>query len=165
MTLNNHHWEAWKPGVPKSVLLIVAAMVWTGTAIMLNVISYSWLRTETFPDALLAAIAGLVSALIIHHFGFLRIVDRNLGRIHAMEGRRCVFAFMPWKSYLLVAVMVLMGVFLRHSPVPKVYLAVLYAAIGTALFLSSVRYLRHAIRAIKNTGKEEACLSGDDDPQ
>jgi len=122
---------------------------------MLNVISYSWLKAETFPDALLAAVAGFVFALLIHHFGFLRIVDRNLGRIHAMEGRRCVFAFMPWKSYLLILIMILMGMALRHAPVPKLYLAVLYAAIGTALFLSSVRYLRHAIRAIKNNDREE----------
>lgn len=165
MTLKNLQWEAWKPGVPKGVLLIVAATVWEGTAIMLNVIAYSWLRSETFHRALLAATIGLLCALIIHHFGFLRIVDRNLGRIHAMEGRRCVFAFMPWKSYLLVMIMILMGVFLRHSAVPKVYLAVLYAAIGTALFLSSVRYLRHAIRALKNNGGKETSMAGHDDPQ
>lgn len=155
MTLKNPHWQGWKPGVPKSVLLIVAALAWTGTGIMLDGISYSWLRTETLPHALLAAVGGFVFALLIHHFGFLRIVDRNLGRIHTMEGRSCVFAFMPWKSYLLVAIMILMGMALRHSPVPKLYLAVLYTAIGTALFLSSVRYLRHAIRAMKNNGREE----------
>lgn len=130
---------------------------------MLNVLSYSWLKAETFPHALLAAVGGFVAALLIHHFGFLRIVDRNLGRIHAMEGQRCVFAFMPWKSYLLVMGMILMGMALRHSPVPKLYLAVLYTAIGTALLLSSVRYLRYAIRAMKNNGREKACLSGNGD--
>lgn len=127
---------------------------------MLNVISYFWLKTENHHDALFAAVGGIVCAPLIHHFGFLRIVDRNLGRIHAMEGTGCVFSFMPWKSYLLIIIMIFLGIMLRHSPVPKLYLAVLYTAIGTALFLSGVRYLRHSIR----TSKEEVCLS-DDDPQ
>ncbi len=95
---------------------------------------------------------GFVLALLIHHFGFLRIVDRNLGRILPMEGRRCLFSFMPWKSYILVMVMMLGGFLLRHSILPKSYLALLYLAIGTALMLSSVRYLRYLIMAMR--GKE-----------
>ena len=67
-----------------------------------------------------------------------------------MEGKRCVFAFMPWKSYILVIIMMATGILLRHSPIPKLYLAVLYAAIGTALILSSIRYLRYLILTIKN---------------
>ena len=48
-----------------------------------------------------------------------------------------------WRSYLIVIVMIAMGIDLRHSPLPKPYLAVLYGGIGMALVLSSVRYLRH----------------------
>jgi hypothetical protein len=59
-----------------------------------------------------------------------------------MEGKKCVFSFMSWKSYILVAVMVTMGVMLRHSPIPKTYLSVLYIGIGLSLILSSVRYMR-----------------------
>ena len=109
---------------------------------MLDGLSYSWLTLEKGDKALLAAGSGFLLALLIHHFGFLRIVDKNLGRILPMEGRRCVFSFMPWKSYLLIACMIIMGIGLRHSPIPKAYLSVLYIGIGTALILSSIRYLR-----------------------
>jgi hypothetical protein len=128
--------ERYKPGVSKSVLLFIAGLLWVMVGIMLNSMAYSWLRNERLGHALLAAAIGFVGSLFIHHFGFLRIVNRNLDRILPMEGKRCVFSFMPWKSYVLVAVMITMGVLLRHSSIPKLYLSVLYIGIGTALILS-----------------------------
>lgn len=146
MTFINSKLESWKPGVPRGVLPLLAAITWIGSAVILNIFSYSWLKKANPHEALLTATAGFLGALLIHHFGFLRLADKNLGRIQAMaEGRRCVFAFMPWKSYLLIPFMILLGFLLRHSPVPRLYLAVLYTAIGTALLLSSVRYLRHLL--------------------
>lgn len=142
--------KKWKPGVPKSALLLIAGTIWIGVGIMLDGLSYSWLRTETTIHVLLAVVFGFVCALVVHHFGFLRIVDRNLARILPMEGKRCIFSFMPWKSYILIVIMVMLGFLLRHSPIPKIYLAVLYIGIGTALILSSVRYLRYLIMEIRN---------------
>ena len=138
--------ERYKPGVSKNILLFVAGILWVMVGIMLNSMAYTWLRAERLSYALLAAAVGFACSLFIHHFGFLRIVNRNMDRILPMEGKRCVFSFMPWKSYVLVAVMITMGVLLRHSPIPKLYLAVLYIGIGTALILSSVRYLRRALQ-------------------
>ena len=66
-----------------------------------------------------------------------------------MDGKKCLFAFIPWKSYLIIAVMMTMGIVLRHSSIPKQYLAVLYIGIGLALVLSSVRYMRIFIRESK----------------
>jgi uncharacterized membrane protein len=143
MTAKNLKIEDWKPGVPKSALLLIAGSMWIGVAIMLNWLSYSWLRTESRESALVALLIGFIGALVIHRFGFSRLVDKNLARILPMEGPRCVFSFMPWKSYLLIMVMIFMGFLLRHSPIPKLYLAVLYTAIGTALILSSLRYVRY----------------------
>ncbi len=60
-----------------------------------------------------------------------------------MQGKRCVFAFQSWKSYLIVVIMIAMGIGLRHSPIPKPYLSVLYIGIGLALILSSFRYLKY----------------------
>ena len=147
MDSRNPETNRWKPGVPKNTLLLIAGMMWIGIGIMLDSFSYSWLRLETQAHVLFVVAIGFICALVIHHFGFLRIVDRNLARILPMKGKRCVFSFMPWKSYILIAVMVVIGVLLRHSPIPKLYLAVLYIGIGTALVLSSVRYLRYLIKA------------------
>jgi hypothetical protein len=134
--------ERWKPGVSRQALLLLAGLLWTGTGILLDSLSYGWLKVEKPHSALLAVIIGFLLALLIHHLGFLRIVDKNLGRILPMQGRRCLFSFMPWRSYMLIALMISLGILLRHSPIPKLYLSVLYTAIGTALILSSVRYLR-----------------------
>ncbi len=150
MKLRNPRFEKWKPGVPKSALLLIAGMMWLGIGIMLDGLSYSWLRLEKQDYALMAAIIGFVCALVIHHFGMLRLVDRNLGRILPMAGRRCVFSFIPWKSYVLIMIMMLMGLVLRHSPIPKLYLSVVYMGMGTALILSSVRYLRYLVLVIRN---------------
>ena len=38
--------EKFKPGVPKSILLLVAGLIWVGIGVMLDVFSFSWLRTE-----------------------------------------------------------------------------------------------------------------------
>ncbi len=150
MKSGNQEIEKWKPGVPKNTLLLIAGILWISMGIILDGISYSWLRTEDLTHAILASIIGFICALVIHHFGFLRIVDRNLDRILPMEGRRCVFSFMPWRSYILIIIMVLLGFLLRHSPIPKLYLSVPYIGIGTALILSSVRYLRYLLLSIKN---------------
>jgi len=145
----NGKMEKWKPGVPKGVLLFLAGIIWIMVGIMLNRLAYSWLRVEKLDSALLSATIGFGCSLIIHHCGFLRIVDRNLDRILPMQGRQCLFSFMPWKSYILILIMILFGVLLRHSPIPKLYISVLYIGIGTGLILSSIRYLRYLILIIK----------------
>jgi hypothetical protein len=145
----NRRAERWKPGVSRATLLLFAGAMWLAIGILLDLMAYSWLRPAKDSIAVPMAALGFAAALIIHHFGFLRIVDRNLKRILPMQGRRCLFGFMPWKSYFLIAVMMLMGFGLRHSAVPKVYLAALYSAIGTALILSSCRYLRHLVRVMR----------------
>ena len=124
---------------------------------MLLSLAASWLQAMApHQGAYLLIAAGLSAGLIIHHFGFLKVVDKNLARILPMQGRRCLFAFMSWKSYLMVAVMASMGIALRHSPLPKPYLAVLYIAIGLALILSSVRYVRTLVRQLKRSANSDA---------
>ena len=93
--------------------------------------------------------AGILLALSIHQFGFLKIVDKNLNRLDQMSGKNCLFSFIPWKSYLIIIVMIALGTLLRHSMIPKKKLAILYIGIGLALILSSVRYIRIFYREIK----------------
>jgi hypothetical protein len=147
--------ENLKPGVHKAWLLFIAGMLWMGVGLILEIFAFHWLKDVAPHKAFISALIGFLLALIIHHFGFLRVVDKNLNRILPMEGTRCAFSFISWKGYLLIAVMMLMGYGLRHSPLPKLYLASLYSAIGTALILSSIRYLRHLIKLIKENN--EAC--------
>ena len=140
----------WKPGVSKNTLLLIAGMLWLGMGIILAITSYSWLKLERLEYTISVSVIGFICALIIHHFGFLRIVDKNLGRILPMEGEKCVFSFMPWKSYILIFIMILAGALLRHSSFPKLYLSFIYISIGAALILSSVRYLRFLVLSFFN---------------
>ena len=132
-----------KPSATKHMLLLFAGAMWIAAGIMLCFMAYKWLKAYEGNNTLLFAGTGLTGSLIIHHFGFLRVVDKNLGRIMQMEEKPCMFSFMSWKSYLVVLVMVSAGITLRLSPIPKEYLSVIYPGIGAALILSSIRYLRH----------------------
>lgn len=137
--------DRFKPATTKRMLLFLAGAMWIAAGIMLCFMAYKWLKAYGGNNTILFAGAGLSGALIIHHFGFLRVVDKNLGRIMQMEENPCLFSFISWKSYLVVLIMVSAGIALRHSQIPKEYLSVLYLGIGAALILSSIRYLRHLL--------------------
>ncbi len=138
-----------KPAVSRRTLLLLAGLVWIGVGAMLLSFAAGWLRAG-HPAHLYGLVAGgVIAGLLIHHFGFLKVVDKNLDRILPMVGTRCVFSFMPWRSYLVVGLMMAMGIGLRHSPIPKPYLAVLYLGIGLGLVLSSIRYLRFVLASPK----------------
>lgn len=133
--------EKWKPGVPKNILLLLAGLTWIVVGIFLNSLSYSWLKERDTYIVVIMVMAGLLSAVLIHIFGFSKIVNKNLQRIIPMDGKRCIFSFIPWRSYIIISIMILMGSFIRHSTIPKVYLSVIYTGIGAAMILSGSKYL------------------------
>jgi len=130
------------PAVTKRVLLFLAGFVWLCVGTMLLVFAYSWLQDAPGTILFMFFGFGVVMALLVHHFGFLRIVDKNIERILPMVEKKCLFSFITWKSYMIIIVMVTMGTLLRHSIFPQQYLAILYTGIGLALILSSLRYIR-----------------------
>lgn len=138
-----------KPAVNKNILLFLSGFMWFCVGIMLNTFATHWLIAYGKNLSFLFAAIGFMLALAIHHFGFLKVADKNLGRIDLLNERPCVFSFMSWKSYILVALMVSLGIALRHSSIPKQYLAILYIGIGLALMLSSIRYFRVLITEIR----------------
>jgi len=134
------------PAVSPRVLIFVAGMVWVSVGAVLLWRAVAWLAGETRLACGLLLGAGVVLALLMHHLVLLRIVDRNLSRLHAAGEKRCFFSFFPWKSYLLIPVMIAAGFLLRRTGLPRPCLAVLYAGMGLALILSSVRYVRVFLR-------------------
>ena len=140
--------DKYKLAVTNTSLLFLAGIVWACVGIMLLFLAFSWLATASNIDIYLYSGVGILLALLVHHFGFLKIVDKNLKRILQMNRKRCLFSFIPWKSYLIIVAMVTMGALLRHSMIPKKDLAILYIGIGLALILSSVRYIKVFYREI-----------------
>jgi len=138
-----------KPAVDKKILLFLSFFVWVAVGVMLLDYARSWLESPRILHPFVFAGIGIGGAIVIHHFGFLRLVDKNLGRIMPMEGKKCLFSFMTWRSYLIVVIMVTMGIIMRHSTVPRSYLSVIYIGIGLSLILSSIRYLRFFLRQLR----------------
>jgi len=129
-----------KPAVSKKWLLAAAGLMWSGVGIMLCRLAYQWLMSVSYLWEFVDAVAGLILSVAIYYYGFSKIVKKNVHRLILYPDKACFFAFQAWRSYLVIIVMILLGVTLRHTLIPKYYLSILYIAIGGALFLSSFHY-------------------------
>jgi len=134
------------PAVDKRLLIFVSGLLWSTVGIMLCKLAISWLSRAGRQDTLWPGLTGVFLAILIYYFGFLKLVNKNTSRILSKEGKICIFAFQPWKSYLIILVMIGMGTALRHSSIPKTYLAIIYIGFGGAMVLSSLVYYRHFFR-------------------
>jgi hypothetical protein len=141
--------------VDKSILVLLAGLMWCGVGVLLVSYAVTWLSVCSEREQFFLYPAGFLAAMPIHHFGFLKLADKNLNRILSLTEKTSPFSFMTWKSYIIVVIMISMGIALRHSLIPKKYLSILYNGIGLALFLSGIRYFRFFFKLLleKKTGK------------
>jgi hypothetical protein len=130
-------WRALNPSVPRSWLIAIAGLLWCAVGGMLWLHSVDWLRDLRGAMAVPLAL-GLGLGVIAHLLLFSRIARKNLARLRSYPPRACLFAFQAWRGYLMITIMIALGVLLRHSSIPRHYLAVGYTAIGTALILSGL---------------------------
>src|SRR5450759_3017304 len=92
------------PGVDKRILVLLAGLMWCGVGIMLVRYAVLWLSSIDVKEQFYFYTSGLLSGILIHHFGFLKIADKNLKRLLPLTEKKCLFSFMPWKSYIIVPV-------------------------------------------------------------
>jgi len=130
-----------KPVVPKRVLLFVAAVVWTFAGSMLLFRGYKMLdlKSRLLGLQLLLALAG---GLVFYLKMFSKISLKHTHRILNMkEELPCLFSFFNFRSYILMAFMISMGITLRTTGwVAPVYLSFLYLMMSVPLLISSVRF-------------------------
>lgn len=139
--LNKKSWlERFNPVLPKRWLLILAGLMWSAVGIMLLNYAVSWLAIQFSTASVLLGILGIVLSVVAYRLLFLKIARTNIDRILALKEKACLFSFQAWKGYLIIVVMITTGILLRHSVIPKPYLAVLYTTIGAALALASISY-------------------------
>lgn len=141
--------EKFDPAVDKRLLILISGFLWSIVGIMLCKLAVNWLSLTSRQNAVWLGLTGVVLAVLIYYFGFLKLVNNNTGRILLKEGKVCIFAFQPWKSYLIILIMIGMGTVLRHSSIPKPYLAIIYIGFGGAMVLSSLVYYRHFFKNLK----------------
>lgn len=132
-----------KPAVDRKWLLLLSGLMWSGVGILLNSFAIRWLQLYEGWPLIVSVACGIVLGLAIAFFGFRKVAITNIQRILKMPDSSCVFAFQKWQSYILIAVMMSMGIFLRHTAIfPRLFLASIYMGIGSALFISSIHYYR-----------------------
>lgn len=141
--------KKYTPSVPKYYLLLFSGLMWMFVGIILNRLAYQWLIQDSLTKSLIFASSGLILGLVINLFGFSRVAVTNIKRIAEKPGKSCAFSFLSWKSYILVAFMMTLGITLRNSEIPKTYLSILYIGIGTGLFLSSFAYFKSSYFCFK----------------
>ncbi|RJQ56633.1 MAG: hypothetical protein C4526_01365 [Nitrospiraceae bacterium] len=138
--------KKFNPSVDKRFLVALSGILWSVVGTMLCRLAVRWLSLEGGLHAVRLGLAGAILALLIYYFGFLKLVRRNTERILSKKEKICIFAFQPWKSYIIIAVMIGLGVILRSSSLPKQYLSVIYMGFGGAMVLSSLVYYRNFFR-------------------
>lgn len=135
------------PSVPKHWLILVAGIMWSGVGILLGTYAVTWLLGDPGVSSLLLGLLGIGISLLVYQFGFSNVARKNMDRIDRYTNSACFFSFQAWTGYVIIAVMMTGGILLKHSPIPKPYLAVLYSAIsGGLLFSSFLYYKRFATR-------------------
>ena len=132
--------EKFKPAVSKYWLMALGGIMWSGVGIMLCRLAVIWLRPVPRTWAWSLGSLGLIAAIVVYRLGFSKIALKNITRLCLLPDATCIFAFQAWKSYLIIIFMVALGLTLRHSPMPKRFLAVIYETIGGALFFSSLHF-------------------------
>ena len=138
----NSNLKKYDPAVDKKVLIIVSGIIWSIVGILLVTSAVRWLTGVSAYAAAWLETAGIILALLIHCYGFSKLVQKNISRILAKEGKVCIFGFQPWKSYFIILIMISMGTVLRSSPLPIHYLSPIYTGFGGAMILSSFKYYR-----------------------
>lgn len=139
-----------KPGVPKRLLMFMAAIVWTFAGGML-LFKGSVFLEQTSQYSLLKIGLSIIGGALFYWFIFSRIsLNHALRIVNLKQENPCLFSFFSIKSYIIMIIMISLGVFLRTSGiVPVAYLAVLYLTMGIPLFLSAFRFYYFGFSSIR----------------
>lgn len=129
--------------VDRRWLFAIAGVIWMGVGILLLTYAVTWLAPVTLPLEIELSIAGLAVAAVFLRFVFHGIVSKNIARIEGGPARVSAFSFQGWKSYLITVFMIVLGIMLKRSSIPRPDLAVMYLGVGLALMLASGFYHRH----------------------
>ena len=142
--------DQFKPTVPKCWLFATCGLMWSGVGVMMCRAGIGWLTPLATMRMAGIEVTGAALAVVAFFLGFRTIARKNILRLRQLPERGCFFAFQAWKSYLIVAFMIALGITLRHSSIPKIYLAIVYTTIGGALFMGSILYYRVLFRLMRS---------------
>jgi hypothetical protein len=132
----------WIPRVKKRTLLLVAGLVWLAAGVNITLIGAPQFQRGWGGNWLYALLALLVFSLFAGLI-FIPLTRRHSARILGMAGDSApLHCFFDGRSYLIMAIMMGGGIWLRASGVaPAIFIGVMYLGIGTALLLAGVLFV------------------------
>lgn len=135
------------PAAPARAHLFAAALLWSMVGLGLATPGAVWIlsgdSTWSVPILVLSILAGLAK----ERFVLRRTAARIAERIERRGDSRCIGGFLSWKSWILVAAMMVLGRLLRASPLPAIARGGIYSAVGVALAAASLSLWRRWRRA------------------
>lgn len=132
--------------VTRRTLARLAGTVWLGVGIGL-IAAASWWFRHAAGQVLPWVAAGIFGGVLVYRFKLQRLARSNLARINGLapgQERVRILEFQSGRAYFVISLMIAMGYTLRHLPLPKIYLAPLYLAMGLGLLLAGFGYFRSA---------------------
>ncbi len=132
-----------KPGVPKRIHLLWAAILWTCIGLLLISRGANWVVSY---NQWWIVVVALVLGSCKSYFILDRFAKKGIQRILNFADGTCLGAVYSLKTWMLVFCMIIAGFFMRHSSLPRPLLSLMYITVGWGLLLSS----RHAWLSWKN---------------
>ena len=127
--------------VKKQYLLLIACLVWIVAGV--NIVRIGMEAYAQYLN-LFNILLSAVVFIIFQSFVFGKLVKKHTGRILAYEERQWFIKFFDVKSFIIMAVMMTGGIWLRVSGVaPERFIAVFYSGLGFSLVLAGILFGFH----------------------
>jgi hypothetical protein len=123
-----------KPGVSIKTHLFSAGLIWSLVGCGLLIFGFYLVSLN---GNYWYAVAGLILGTVKTIFILDRVARKNVKRINEFEDKVCIGSVYSWKTWMLVAAMILLGRYLRTSVLPREIVGLIYIAVGWALLLAS----------------------------
>ena len=130
--------------VKKNTLLLLACLVWTAAGVNI-------LRIGLLAYATQVSLTHILLSLLVFFLFLVFVFGRLVGKhTRYWEDRQFFLRFFDKKSFLIMAGMMSLGMFLRVSGLaPDPFLAVFYSGLGAALLLAGLLFGRNYGRALR----------------
>ena len=135
-----------KPSIPRRFLLLLAGLFWAIAGLILCVRGIAWVEALGVHTMLVVEAASVVVAVGAYTLWFSKLVMRNIARIKQLPDWACAFAFTAWHGYLMIGAMMTLGIALRNSDTPRIYLGIPYGIMGGVLLVGSAKFFREFMR-------------------
>lgn len=131
--------EKYKPAASARVHLLLASAMWTVVGGCLLYFGVRWVAGGKTPYAWLLLAVACAAGLLKAHFVLRRAAERTVKRILTRGDGNCIGGFLSIKTWVLVLLMITAGRFLRGGLLARTVVGLIYAAVGLALLVASLR--------------------------